>query len=65
VPERVPFGLHVSHNGDFDGAELYSELVLNDQLGLWLERALRVANSTRGDSPKMAGLLELLRVQGR
>ena len=39
--------------------------MLNGDLGLWLERVLHVPNSTKGDSPKMAGLLTVLRVQGR
>lgn len=65
VARNVPFGVHLTHNGDFDACELYAGIVLNSELGLWLERCLHTPNSTTGDSPKMAGLLSLLRVQGR
>jgi hypothetical protein len=36
-----------------------------DDVGLWLERILHVPNNLRGDSPKVAGCMDLLRVQGR
>jgi hypothetical protein len=58
-------GLHITHNGDFDAMEAYSQTIVNSDIGLWLERVLHVANNTRGDSPKIAGSLDLLRVQGR
>jgi len=35
------------------------------EVGLWLERLLQTPNSTRGDSPKVAGTIDLFRVQGR
>ena len=65
VARDVQFGVHLTHNGDFDACELYAGIVLNSELGLWLERALHTPNSTTGDSPKMAGLVSLMRVQGR
>lgn len=34
------------------------------ELGLWLERVLHMPNDTKGDSPKAAGMLELLCTQG-
>ena len=37
----------------------------NGEVGLWLERILHVPNDTKGDSPKIAGCLDLMRVQGR
>jgi hypothetical protein len=36
-----------------------------EEVGLWLERILHIPNDTRGDSPKMVGCMDLLRVQGR
>jgi hypothetical protein len=65
APVALPFGLHLTHNGDFDALEMYAGISLNEEVGLWLERALHASNSTTGDSPKMAGLVALLRVQGR
>eukprot|EP01038_Epipyxis_sp_PR26KG_P011709 gene11709-15674_t len=50
-------GIHISHNGDFDALE--------STVGCWLERILHVPNNLRGDSPKIAGCMDLLRVQGR
>jgi hypothetical protein len=45
--------------------EAYSQTMVVDEIGLWLERALHVSNNCRGDSPKVAGCMDLLRVQGR
>lgn len=45
--------------------EAYGELYVNADLGTWLQNVLRVRNGTTGDSPKIAGLLELMRTQGR
>lgn len=45
--------------------EAYSQTMVNESIGLWLERILHVSNQTKGDSPKIAGCLDLLRVQGR
>lgn len=36
-----------------------------DEVGYWLERVLHQKNTLRGDSPKIAGCMDLLRVQGR
>lgn len=62
---KTLFGLHITHNGDFDAMEAYSSIMVVDEIGLWLERALHCPNSTRGDSPKVAGCMDLMRVQGR
>lgn len=62
---HATMGLHISHNGDFDAMEAYSQVMVVDEVGLWLERVLHVSNSTRGDSPKVAGCMDMLRVQGR
>lgn len=58
-------GIHITHNGDFDAMEAYSSTMVVDEVGLWLERVLHVPNNTRGDSPKVCGMMEVLRVQGR
>jgi hypothetical protein len=54
----------ITHNGDFDAWMLFGEAVGNADLGLWLERVLHTPNTTLGDSPKIAGLMDLLIVQG-
>ena len=58
-------GLHLSHNGDFDALNCYNQIMVVGDVGLWLERVLDVKNSTSGDSPKVAGMMDLMRVQGR
>lgn len=58
-------GIHISHNGDLDELEAYSQKMIVGELGLWLERVLHCPNSTNGDSPKIAGCMDLLCVQGR
>jgi hypothetical protein len=47
-----PVGIHLTHNGDLDAVHLFHHEVPVGELGLWLERVLHCANSTRGDSPK-------------
>jgi hypothetical protein len=53
-------GLHLSHNGDFDAMEAYSQTMVVEEVGLWLERIHHVPNNTRGDSPKVSILSEML-----
>jgi hypothetical protein len=65
VPRSATVVINVTHNGDFDALSAYGGLALNRKLGFWLEHVLQQRNSARGDSPKLAGMLELLRVQGR
>jgi hypothetical protein len=59
------FGLHLTHNGDFDALEAYSGHVVVNDVGMFVERVLHVANNTAGDSPKLCGMMEVLRTQGR
>ena len=54
----------ITHNGDFDSWQLYGREVENKDLGLWLERVLKVANHTKGDSPKIAGMMDFLITKG-
>eukprot|EP00747_Dinoflagellata_sp_TGD_P139761 gnl/TRDRNA2_/TRDRNA2_175938_c6_seq12.p1 gnl/TRDRNA2_/TRDRNA2_175938_c6~~gnl/TRDRNA2_/TRDRNA2_175938_c6_seq12.p1 ORF type:complete len:1809 (+),score=292.10 gnl/TRDRNA2_/TRDRNA2_175938_c6_seq12:717-5429(+) len=55
----------ITHNGDFDAYQLYDEMVGNGQLGLWLTRVLHICNTARGDSPKLAGIMDVLITQGQ
>lgn len=54
----------ITHNGDFEAWQIFGQLVDYKTLGLWLERVLQVPNQTVGDSPKIAGMLDLLITQG-
>jgi hypothetical protein len=54
----------ITHNGDFDTWTLYGKEVPNEALGLWLERALHTYNYALGDSPKIAGMIDLLVTKG-
>ncbi|MGL6338527.1 MAG: hypothetical protein ACRC80_05220, partial [Waterburya sp.] len=54
----------ITHNGDFDAWTLYGQEVPNGVLGLWLERALHTYNYALGDSPKIAGMIDLLVTKG-
>lgn len=57
-------GTVIAHNGDFESFRLYGQEVPNGILGLWLERVLQTPNQTEGDSPKIAGMMDLLLTQG-
>ena len=59
------FGLHLTHNGDFDALEAYSGHIVVNEVGMFIERVLHVTNDTAGDSPKLCGMMEILRTQGR
>ena len=54
----------ITHNGDFSAWQIFNEQVHYADLGLWLERVLHTQNSTTGDSPKIAGMMDLLVTQG-
>ncbi|PSM51046.1 hypothetical protein C7Y66_00725 [Chroococcidiopsis sp. CCALA 051] len=54
----------ITHNGDFDAWTLFDRSIGNTELGWWLERVLHTANHARGDSPKIAGMMDLLVTQG-
>jgi len=63
--EETTVCISVTHNGDFDAFEIYGQTVSNGTLGLWLSRVLHHTNHAKGDSPKFAGLMDLLVCQGR
>ncbi|HHP7232492.1 MAG TPA: hypothetical protein ACFCUY_16735 [Xenococcaceae cyanobacterium] len=54
----------ITHNGDFDAWILFNQEINNVTLGLWLERVLHTPNAAKGDSPKIAGMMDLLITQG-
>jgi len=54
----------ITHNGDFNSWQIFNHQVDNATLGLWLERVLHTPNLTQGDSPKIAGMMDLLVTQG-
>ena len=54
----------ITHNGDFDSWRILNRRVDNTTLGWWLERVLHTPNATKGDSPKIAGIMDLLVTQG-
>jgi hypothetical protein len=56
---------HITHNGDFDVLNAFSHKIVVDDVGLFLERVLHCPNNLKGDSPKVAGCMDLFRVQGR
>lgn len=64
VCQRRNVNHRITHNGDFDGWILFDKLIAYDKLGLWLERVLHTSNYTEGDSPKIAGLMDLLITKG-
>jgi hypothetical protein len=55
----------ITHNGDFDAWLAPWGRVSNPALGEWLTDVLGESNAARGDSPKIAGMLDLLLTQGR
>lgn len=63
--QKNDFVVHISHNGDFDALNAFGRSSTVNEVGVWLERVLQCSNSTSGDSPKVAGCMDLLRVQGR
>ena len=54
----------ITHNGDFDRWRIFDRDIDNFTLGMWLERVLQTPNATKGDSPKIAGMMDLLVTQG-
>ena len=54
----------ITHNGDFNSWQIFNRQIDNVTLGLWLERVLHTPNATKGDSPKIAGMIDLLVTQG-
>jgi len=57
-------GIWLSHNGDFDEYDLFGRRVSYQLLGRWLSRVLYCPDKCVGDSPKAAGVIELLHVKG-
>jgi hypothetical protein len=55
----------ITHNGDFQAWGTPWASLPVGQLGDWLTMVLGEANRARGDSPKIAGMLDLLHTQGQ
>ncbi len=64
VPVKRRLANLVTHNGDFDLWNIFGKNHPFDHIGLWLERVLHTPNNTKGDSPKVAGMMDLLLTQG-
>ncbi len=64
ICDRQLVNHRITHNGDFDAWTIFDESIENAHLGLWLQRVLHTPNATRGDSPKIAGMMDLLITQG-
>jgi hypothetical protein len=54
----------ITHNGDFNSWQIFGQEIDNATLGLWLGWVLHTPNHTVGDSPKIAGMMDLLITQG-
>ncbi len=54
----------ITHNGDFERFQLATAELEFTALGCWLERVLHQGHAAVGDSPKIAGLMDLLITQG-
>jgi hypothetical protein len=55
----------ITHNGDFDAWAAPWGRLDNAELGQWLTRVLEQPHRARGDSPKIAGMMDLLLTEGR
>ncbi|MBE9060505.1 hypothetical protein IQ256_05815 [cf. Phormidesmis sp. LEGE 11477] len=64
VCDRKWVNHRITHNGDFESWMPFDRPIENAPLGLWLERVLDTPNATLGDSPKIAGMMDLLVTQG-
>ncbi|MFO7629659.1 MAG: hypothetical protein R6W06_09135, partial [Prochlorococcaceae cyanobacterium] len=54
----------ITHNGDFEHYKLATAELEFTDVGRWLERVLHQGHAAVGDSPKIAGLMDLLITQG-
>jgi hypothetical protein len=54
----------ITHNGDFERFQLATAELEFTAVGRWLERVLHQHHAAVGDSPKIAGLMDLLITQG-
>ena len=62
---RREVGVHLSHNGDFNSFKCYDTSTSLAEIGSWLTKTLYCPDTSFGDSQKVCGMLEILRVQGR
>ncbi len=70
VSQMRPLATVITHNGDLDewkgwhSWNSWGKGIDVSVVGPWLERVLHTPNSTKGDSPKIAGLMDLLITKG-
>ncbi|CAM9512529.1 unnamed protein product [Chrysoparadoxa australica] len=57
--------IQMTHSGDFQTIEMFGSYTTTKGLGSWLQAVLGHGHDSTGNSPKLAGVLDLLRVQGR
>lgn len=55
----------ITHNGDLNAWVMDWGRISVDTLGQWLTEVLEARNPAKGDSPKIAGLMDLLITQGQ
>ena len=60
LAEGRTVGCRLTHNGDAEAFSLFRETIGATELGLWLDRVLHLRNDARADSPKLAGMCDLL-----
>jgi hypothetical protein len=66
VRRRLVVETLITHNGDFDAWQApWGQLMPIGSLGAWLTEVLGTAHPAGGDSPKIAGLMDLLLTQGQ
>lgn len=63
-PGPVPVETALTHNGDMDGLKFRGVRLRFPDLGSFLERVLGVRNRWVGDSPQLAGAIELYLTRG-
>src|SRR6185295_4442122 len=63
-PALRPIETALTHNGDMDALRLRGVRLPFPDLGVFLERVLGVENRWVGDSPQLAGALELYATRG-
>jgi len=64
VRKKIRWAHVITHNGDFDDFFIFGRDQSNFHIGKWLEHVLHTPHAATGDSPKIAGMIDLLKTQG-
>jgi hypothetical protein len=64
APTLRPIETAITHNGDLDALHFRGVRIAHPELGYFLERVLEAENRWQGDSPSLAGAVELFLTQG-